>query len=116
MVLILSFICNSDDDITLKHRETLNHYKIPAEFNKTNKHKRGVIAAARDWQDNPNKKSTPFEFYIVQGTKDLKHLNGEHTVFGEVFKGMSVVDKISNLKADVVEWPFENTQMKMLTN
>lgn len=40
-------------------------YTIPAEFNKNLYHKRGALAAARN--DNPEKASSPNQFYIVQG-------------------------------------------------
>ena len=41
------------------------NYKIPAEFDSTLFHKRGVLAAARN--DNPEKASSSCQFYIVQG-------------------------------------------------
>ncbi|MEO6328220.1 MAG: peptidylprolyl isomerase [Ginsengibacter sp.] len=43
-------------------------YTIPAEFDTSLFHKRGVIAAARDGDDvNPSKASSASQFYIVQG-------------------------------------------------
>lgn len=43
-------------------------YQIPAEFNDSLFHKKGVIAAAREGdQLNPEKKSSGSQFYIVQG-------------------------------------------------
>ena len=41
--------------------------RIPAEFNPTLIHKKGVLAAARD--QNPEKASSNCQFYIVQGKK-----------------------------------------------
>ncbi len=98
-------------------------YTIPAEFRQSLFHKKGVIAAARD--NNPQKASSGSQFYIVQGKKfteaDLEnlennrlkrkipadqkevyktlggtpHLDQNYTVFGEVVKGLEVVDNIA---------------------
>jgi peptidyl-prolyl cis-trans isomerase B (cyclophilin B) len=43
-------------------------YTIPAEFRQTIFHKRGVLAAAREGDnENPEKRSSASQFYIVQG-------------------------------------------------
>jgi cyclophilin family peptidyl-prolyl cis-trans isomerase len=98
-------------------------YRVPAEFRQTLFHKKGVIAAARD--NNPEKASSGSQFYIVQGkvftdaeldnleTGRMKrkipaaqrevyktlggtpHLDQGYTVFGEVVKGIEVLDKIA---------------------
>lgn len=102
-------------------------YKIPAEFDSTLFHKKGVIAAAREGENNPEKESAGSQFYLVQGKvytlKQLKqlesrmeikfskeqikayttvggtpHLDGGYTVFGEVISGIEVIDKIANVK------------------
>lgn len=104
---------NSDSDDTTEFRTQLRNYLIPSEFRKNRPHKRGVIAAARDWEYNPEKKSSPFEFYFIQATKDQSHLNFEHTVFGEIIKGLNVIDKIAAEDIDVDEWPRNNISMKM---
>ena len=88
-------------------------YKLPSEFRNNRKHKYGTIALARDWKKNPQKKSTPFEFYIVQNRKGAHHLDGEHTVFGEVTSGFEVIDKIVNLKTGSDEWPLNDVFMKI---
>ncbi|MFM1857932.1 MAG: hypothetical protein RLZ05_992 [Bacteroidota bacterium] len=98
-------------------------YLIPAEFRPTLFHKKGVIAAARD--NHPQKASSASQFYLTQGkvfteagldsveTYRLKrkipadqrkvyttlggvpHLDQNYTVFGEIVKGLEVVDKIA---------------------
>jgi len=98
-------------------------YRIPAEFRTTLFHKKGVIAAARD--NNPEKASSGSQFYLTQGkvftdagldsveTYRLKrkipaeqrevyktlggvpHLDQNYTVYGEVIKGIEVIDKIT---------------------
>ena len=54
--------------------------RIPAEFVDGLYHKRGALAAARD--NNPEKKSSGCQFYIVQGkvysNKDLDHIEEQH--------------------------------------
>ncbi len=87
-------------------------YKLPSEFRANRKHKYGALAAAREWKNNPHKKSTPFEFYIVQSKKGAHHLDGEHTVFGEVISGFNVIDKIVNLKTGSDEWPLTDVFIK----
>ena len=89
---------NSDNLITPLYKEQLNDYQIPSEFRKNRTHKRGAIAAARDWENNPEKKSSPFEFYFIQANKEQSHLNLEHTVFGEIIDGLQVIDKIQKWK------------------
>ncbi|MEE9350266.1 MAG: peptidylprolyl isomerase [Flavobacteriaceae bacterium] len=96
---------NSENRETVNIRNKYKHYTLPPEFRKNRKHKRGALAIARDWEDNPKKLSTPFEFYFIQ-SKGEHHLNNEHTVFGEVIKGMHVIDRIVKEDVDVDEWPF----------
>lgn len=98
---------------TQNFKAKYRRYKLPKEFNKNLKHKYGALASARDWVNNPHKKSTPFEFYIVQNRKGAFHLDGEHTVFGEVVSGFDVIDKIVNLKTGSDEWPLEDVFMKV---
>lgn len=103
---------NSENMNTLAFRNKYKHYRVPAELHNNNKHKYGAVAAARDWEKNPSKKSTPFEFYIVQNKKGAHHIDGEHTVFGEVIYGFNVIDKIAALKAGGDEWPLKDVFIK----
>jgi len=108
---------------------------VPAEFRSNLIHKKGALAAARD--GNPEKKSSNCQFYIVQGkktdstqltngvtyTKDQKEiyqriggtpfLDQNYTVFGEVFIGMDVIDKIAATKVYDTDRPVKNVRMKI---
>ena len=64
--------------------------------------------------ENPYKLASPYEFFIVQKKDGAYHLDGDYTAFGKVIDGMSVVDKIANLKTDKREWPIENVRFKTL--
>ena len=106
---------DSDRLETVKFRNKYKQYKLKPEFRKNHKHKRGALAAARDWENNPNKLSTPFEFYIVQSKKGEHHLDFEHTVLGEIVKGMHTIDKIIIEKTDTDEWPFVDIDLKVIS-
>lgn len=103
-------------------------------------HKRGVLAAARD--NNPEKKSSACQFYLVQGKKFTRDeliklqerrkitlneeqmklyetvggtpwLDGNYTVFGEIISGIEVVDKIARMKRDANDRPLTDIRMYM---
>ena len=114
-------------------------YLVPAEINAVNYHKRGALGMARD--NNPEKKSSACQFYIVVGkvvteeqlntisTKTNRvfsaeqrkvyttlggtpFLDGNYTVFGEVTKGMEVVDTIAQLARNAADRP--NVDVRIL--
>jgi cyclophilin family peptidyl-prolyl cis-trans isomerase len=116
-------------------------YTIPAEFRDSLFHQKGALAAARD--DNPTKASSGCQFYLVQGKtfteeqlqkveeKRLKfklpeyqreiykttggapHLDQNYTVFGQVVKGIELVDQIAALLTDPNDRPNKDVQMKI---
>lgn len=102
---------NSDNMYTQKQRRKYGNYLMEPEFLAHRKHKYGALAAARQWKKNPNKLSSPFEFYIVHKRDGAHHLDNEHTVFGEVISGFDTMDKISEVKVGVDEWPVKDIQM-----
>ena len=102
---------NSDNMYTQKQRRKYGNYLMKPEFKKNRKHKYGALAAARQWENNPDKLSSPFEFYMVHKKDGAHHLNNEHTVFGEVISGFDTMDKISKVKVGVDEWPVNDIQM-----
>lgn len=71
---------------------------LKPEFVPTLRHVYGAVGAGRD--DNPEKLSAGCQFYIVQNKKGLPRLDDNYTVFGQVFKGMDVIDAITAVKTD----------------
>ena len=118
-------------------------YTIPAEFDTALYHKKGALAAART--DNPEKASSGCQFYIAQGKKysddELNMMEGQmgrkfsaaqrkayktiggipfldmnYTVFGEVEKGLEVIDKIAGVPTtgnEAGNRPLGDIRMKM---
>ncbi len=116
-------------------------YTIPAEINPKYFHKKGVLAAARTGDNiNPERRSSGSQFYIVQGgkytdmqldsmekqfgrkfTKEQRdayvtlggtpHLDTQYTAFGEVVKGLEVVDKIAGVQTARGDRPIEDVKI-----
>jgi cyclophilin family peptidyl-prolyl cis-trans isomerase len=121
-------------------------YRVPSEFRTSLFHKKGAIAAARD--NNPEKASSGCQFYITQGKvfsdggldslenfrlrrkipNELRevyktiggvpHLDQNYTVFGEVIKGLEVVDSIAAVETSKgmdTDRPVQNVLIKKAT-
>ena len=118
-------------------------YRIPAEFRASLFHKKGVIAAARDNNPEKASSGSQFyivqgkvftdagldsvETYRLNGRKipaeqrevykttgGAPHLDQGYTVFGEVIKGLDVVDKIASLptsKGEDRDRPLEDVRI-----
>lgn len=113
-------------------------YQIDAEIGSP--HLKGALAAARD--QNPEKRSSGSQFYIVQGQRvddnvlnGLEHqkgiryspeqrqlyreiggapfLDGDYTVFGEVVEGLDVLDKIAAVPTAPGDRPLQDVKMKV---
>ncbi len=66
-------------------------YKFKDEFNDSlTHHKAGILSMA-----NSGPVTNGSQFFITH--KETPFLNGRHTVFGEVFKGLDVLDSIANV-------------------
>ena len=120
-------------------------YTLPAEFVYPQYfHRRGALCAARMPDDeNPEKASSPNQFYIVTGkyytemelnkmeaekgitlTEEQRkaymleggapYLDGNYTVFGQVIEGMKVVDKIQFVDTNEEDRPTKNIAIKTM--
>ncbi len=89
-------------------------YTVPAEFVEKYTHIQGVIAAAREGdRTNLKQASNGSQFYIVENEEGYHSLDGKYTVFGQVIKGMEVVEKIAEQKKDRRNKPIEAIKMTM---
>ena len=87
-------------------------YLIKPEFNDSIRHVYGAIGAGRD--DNPEKLSAGCQLYIVQNKEGLPRLDGDYMIFGQIFKGMDVVETIAKVKTDSTDTPL--TPIKLDVN
>ena len=91
-------------------------YTIPAEFIPEYTHKKGAIAAARKGDmANPKKASSGSQFYIVHNESTCCHLDGQYTVFGEVYEGLEVIDNIAMVDVDRYDRPYEDVIILSIT-
>ncbi|MBD2752174.1 peptidylprolyl isomerase [Spirosoma validum] len=87
-------------------------YLLKPEFRPNIRHVYGAVGAGRD--NNPQMLSAGCQFYIVQNKKGEHRLDDKYTVFGQVFKGMDVVDAIVSVKTDSTNTPL--TPIKLDVN
>ncbi|MCB0473264.1 MAG: peptidylprolyl isomerase [Flavobacteriaceae bacterium] len=104
---------NSERPQALEMQNRYENYTIPPEIRPNRTHKYGALAAARDYENNPGKRSNAFEFYFIEGKKGAHHLDGEHTVFGEIVSGFPVLEKLAKLKTGRDQWPLEDVYMEI---
>ena len=102
---------NSDNQITASMRGDVGDYLIPSETDAGHKHVYGAFSAAKYVEQNVSKASSPFEFFIVMDPEGTPHIDNEHTVFGRVVSGMSIAEKISEVKTGQSEWPINNVEI-----
>jgi cyclophilin family peptidyl-prolyl cis-trans isomerase len=103
---------NSDERELAKRRSYIGKYLLPPDTKRGFHHKRGAISMPSSEIENAYKLASPYEFFIMQ--KDDFRLDGDYTVFGEVIKGLDVVDKIANVATDKAEWPLHNVYIKQV--
>jgi cyclophilin family peptidyl-prolyl cis-trans isomerase len=103
----------SSDALDLyKKRRKIGKYLLPPDTKRGYIHQRGSISMPSSEIENAYKLASPFQFFIVMNREKAKHLDGDYTVFGEVIKGMDVVDKINAVKTDDGDWPLQNVYIR----
>ncbi len=86
-------------------------YLLAPEFVPELKHVYGAIGAGRD--GNPEKLSARCQFYIVQNPDGIPRLDGDYTIFGQVIKGMEVIEQIVRVKRDSKDEPVKPISLKV---
>ncbi len=103
---------NSDDKKIAQKRFEIGKYLLPTDTKKGYTHHRGVISMPSSDIDNPYKLASPYEFFIVLQKGGAAFLDGEYTIFGEVTKGIEVLDKIAAVDTDSSDWPLKNIYIR----
>ncbi|RNC80221.1 MAG: peptidylprolyl isomerase [Winogradskyella sp.] len=103
---------SSDGMNIAKRRRKIGRYLLPPDTKKGYTHKRGAISMPSSEIENPYKLASPYQFFIVNRKGGAPFLDGDYTVFGEVIRGMDVVDKINAVETDDGEWPIESVYIK----
>ena len=79
------------------------------EFHPSLKHdKKGVVSMAH--QGAPN--SNTSQFFITTRDRDLEHLDGKHTIFGQVVEGLDVLDTLNTLYVDDSHRPYIDARIR----
>ena len=106
---------NSDNRKIAKKRKKIGKYLLPVDNNHGFKHSRGMVSMPSSIIKNPHKLASPYEFFIVQSETGAHFLDGDYTIFGQVTKGMDVVDEIASVETDDLDWPVSNIFINNVT-
>jgi len=133
---------NNDKEEEEIKRLLIGNYEMKPEMKENHIHKKGALAMARRYEDNPDMLSSAYNFYIVHGqtfnepqlmalerdhemsipqwkrkiyktTGGAPHLDGKHTVFGQVYEGFDVLDKMASVTTDQSDWPLKPLVMEV---
>jgi peptidyl-prolyl cis-trans isomerase B (cyclophilin B) len=84
-------------------------YTLPAEIR--GKHVRGAVGAARlPDKINPQRQSNGSQFYVCLAPQPS--LDGKQSVFGNVVKGIEVLQRISELPVDQNDFPTDRVEIR----
>lgn len=95
-------------DFTNRNGTGGHSYKGPGtylqdEFDDNLTHVKGALSMA-----NAGPNTGGSQFFVVQSEAGTPWLNGKHAIFGYVYEGLDVVDKIADLDTDAMDRPLED--------
>ncbi|MBU1683362.1 peptidylprolyl isomerase [Patescibacteria group bacterium] len=90
--------------------ESLWGGKFEDEFNPNLHNIYGALSMA-----NAGPNTNGSQFFIVQKEDGTSWLDNHHTVFGQVFEGMDIVNEIANVERDGADKPLEDVVMEKVT-
>ena len=112
--VIKDFMIQGGDPNSKDHKNWATHgmggpgYAFADEINDV-KLVRGVLAMA-----NAGPNTNGSQFFIVTAP-ETPWLDGKHTAFGKVIKGMEVVEKIENVKVGAADHPIDDVVVEIVT-
>jgi len=86
-------------------------YLLQPEFRDNIKHIYGAVGAGRD--GNEEKLSAGCQLYIVHNKEGIPRLDGDYMIFGQVFKGLDVLDAIATVATDSTDRPLTDVPMEV---
>jgi peptidyl-prolyl cis-trans isomerase B (cyclophilin B) len=84
--------------------------KLQDEFGEGLTHLRGAVSMA-----NAGPNTGGSQFFIVNAPDGTAFLDGRHAIFGYVYEGMDVVDKIAQVEKDAGDRPTKDVVMESVT-
>ncbi|MFC1615721.1 peptidylprolyl isomerase [Patescibacteria group bacterium] len=112
--IIKDFMIQAGD---IEHKEGFggHSYKgpgtnIPDEFVDELTHVRGALSMANTGAPN----SGGSQFFVVHPEDGTHFLDGKHTIFGFVYEGMDVVDKIADVETNPKDKPLEDVVIETI--
>jgi peptidyl-prolyl cis-trans isomerase B (cyclophilin B) len=86
-------------------------YLIAPEFQPNIRHIYGAVGAGRD--NNPSKLSAGCQLYIVHNRNGIPRLDDNYMIFGQLFKGFDVLDRIAKMPTDTLDQPLIPISMEV---
>ena len=86
-------------------------YLIAPEFQPNIRHIYGAVGAGRD--NNPSKLSAGCQLYIVHDRNGIPRLDDNYMIFGQLFKGFDVLDRIAEMPTDTLDQPLTRISMEV---